>query len=66
MTTVDLSARRRFEGGFGGLELSFNVANLFNTYPSKIATSSATAEPYDSTNYSILGRTVSIRASIKW
>lgn len=67
MTTVDLAFRRRFvQPGFGDLDLSFSIGNLFNHKPGLIVTNSPSAEPYDSTNYSIVGRTVNIGATIKW
>jgi outer membrane receptor protein involved in Fe transport len=68
MTTFDLSARYRTkEGGpLGGLELVASVQNLLNATPSPIATTLLYDAPYDSTNYSPVGRFVSLSVSKKW
>jgi outer membrane receptor protein involved in Fe transport len=67
MTTVDLAFRHRFaQPRFADLDLSISIGNLLNSRPGLIVTNSPSAEPYDSTNYSIVGRTVNIGATIKW
>lgn len=67
MTTVDLSIRHEFKPRSpGALELSVSVSNLFNSHPDRISTASPTAEPYDSANYSIVGRTIGVGATVKW
>lgn len=69
MTTFDLTARIRAkneDGPFKGLEASFTVQNIFNRQPAKIATSLPYDAPYDSTNYSPVGRFVAISVQKKW
>ena len=68
MTTFDLSARYRTrEGGtFGGVELIASIQNVFNAKPASIATTLLYDTPYDSTNYSPVGRFVSFSVSKKW
>lgn len=69
MTSVDLVAHYRvLEGSaaFSGLELGLSVQNVLNEKPAIIRTTSATAEPYDSTNYSAIGRFVSLSINRKW
>ncbi|SEH14013.1 Outer membrane receptor for ferrienterochelin and colicins [Sphingopyxis sp. YR583] len=69
MTTVDLIARYRFEEGASllrGLDLSLSLENMFNTKPSAIATTIVYQPPYDSTNYSPVGRFVSFSISKRW
>lgn len=68
LTTFDFSASRRFALGreLGALDLQFSVANLFNKKPDVIRTASAYEAPYDSTNYSSLGRVVSLSITKSW
>jgi iron complex outermembrane receptor protein len=69
MTTVDLSARYRTGTAMGwlsNLDLSLSVQNLFNAKPAGIATSIFTDTPYDSTNFSPVGRFVSLGITRKW
>lgn len=69
LTSVDLTARYRTGEGRGflsGLDLTLSVGNLFNARPDRIATSIPYDAPYDSTNYSPLGRFVSIGIARKW
>lgn len=69
-TTFDLTLRYRTpEGGpavLRGLDIILSVQNLFDAAPPPIATSSVTDTPYDSTNYSAIGRFVSVTVSKKW
>lgn len=69
MTTVDLTARYRFEEGSAllrGLDLSLSLQNIFNAMPSAITTTIVYQPPYDSTNYSPVGRFVSFSISKRW
>lgn len=70
MTTVDISGRHSFTRGarlLKGLTLSLTVQNLFNVKPDTIVQQSLVAEsPYDSTNYSPLGRVVAFSLSKAW
>lgn len=67
MTPVDLTLRYRGDSGLlRGFDLIASVQNLFNAKPSPIATSLFYDTPYDSTNYSPLGRFVSLSVSRKW
>lgn len=53
-------------GPFAGIEVTLAVLNLFNARPDIIRTSSGAQPPYDATNYSILGRSVSLTISKAW
>lgn len=68
MTTLDLTARYRFTGGglLGGTEIALSAMNLFNAKPDQIATALFSQTPYDSTNYSPIGRFLSVSISKKW
>ncbi|MGF7156086.1 TonB-dependent receptor domain-containing protein [Novosphingobium gossypii] len=69
MTTVDLGFRYRFDRGAGaldGLEIAVNANNIFNVLPAPIAATLYSDTPYDSTNYSALGRVVSFDVTRKW
>ncbi|SDA25243.1 Outer membrane receptor for ferrienterochelin and colicins [Sphingomonas sp. NFR15] len=66
LTSVDVSATYHIATGpavLRGIDVSVSVANLFNAQPSVIATSSQTDTPYDSTNYSPVGRLISLSIS---
>lgn len=66
MTVFGLTARYRTPRGrsaLAGLEFSASLQNLFNSKPSPIDTSAPDATPYDSTNYSPVGRMVSLGIS---
>lgn len=68
-TTVDLVARLQSgeeHGPFKGAALTIALNNLLNSYPDRIRTSSSVAPPYDATNYSILGRVISLSLSKRW
>lgn len=69
MATLDLSARYRLPAATGllkGLELGLSVQNALNAAPAVIATSFFYDTPYDSTNYSPLGRYVAFEVVKKW
>lgn len=67
MTTLDLSGRYRFDrGALDGLEISLAVQNLFNDKPAPLATTLFFDTPYDSTNYSPVGRFVSVSIAKTW
>lgn len=68
MTPIDLTFRyRTAEGGLlGGFDFVLSAQNVFNEKPAIIATSVFYDTPYDSTNYSVLGRVVSFSVSKKW
>lgn len=51
---------------FGAIEFSLGVANLLNDAPSRIRTSINYDVPFDSTNYSALGRVVSFGVRKTW
>ena len=50
----------------GGVEFSVGVANLLNDKPTIIRTTAAYDVPFDSTNYSVLGRTFSVGLRKTW
>lgn len=69
MTTLDLTARYTIEQGpslFRNVELSLSLQNLLNDKPDLIRSTRVYEAPYDSTNYSPVGRFVSIGISKKW
>ncbi|TPG37981.1 TonB-dependent receptor [Sphingomonas koreensis] len=67
-TTVDLSARLSLSrsGILSGTTLSVSVRNLFDAMPAPIATNLVYAAPYDTTNYSAIGRVIGLGVSHKW
>lgn len=69
MTSADLTARYRFDSGQGllrDLEVALSIQNMFNETPANIATTLFYDTPYDSTNYSPVGRFISFGISKKW
>ncbi|MDO7843595.1 TonB-dependent receptor [Sphingomonas sp. CA1-15] len=67
MTPVDLTVRYKVtEGPARGVDITASVQNLFNAQPSPITTSFPTDTPYDSTNYSAVGRFLSLSVIKKW
>lgn len=69
MTTLDVSTRYRIgdgQGPFTGLELGLSVQNLLNRYPQTIATSLYYDAPYDSSNYSPVGRFIALDIVKRW
>ena len=69
MTTFDLTARIRSTETarlLAGLELILSGQNLFNAKPDRIAQQLTYDHTYDSTNYSPVGRFVSVSLSKTW
>lgn len=66
---IDFTARFRSGEGAGllrGLDVIVSAQNIFNDQPTTIATTLFYDAPYDSTNYSPIGRTVSVSVLKKW
>jgi outer membrane receptor protein involved in Fe transport len=69
VTTLDLTARYRAPdtaGPLKGVEFSLSVQNLLNAGPDPIAVSAPYETPYDSTNYSPVGRLIAIEVRKSW
>ena len=68
VTTVDVSARYTtpHKGVLGTIDLALSVLNLFDAKPQTIKTTLLSDTPYDSTNYSPVGRFVALRIAKKW
>jgi len=67
MAPVDLTIRYRVtEGPAHGTDITASVQNLFNAKPSPITTAYPTDTPYDSTNYSPVGRFLSLTVIKTW
>ncbi|HZF43646.1 MAG TPA: TonB-dependent receptor [Sphingomonadaceae bacterium] len=69
MTTFDLTLRFQSpasSGPLSGLDASLSVQNLFNAKPDRIAATLFSDAPYDSTNYSPLGRFVALSLRKAW
>jgi outer membrane receptor protein involved in Fe transport len=69
MTILDLGARYRLSKDRGllrGLELGLTVENVFDAMPASIASSNFYDTPYDSTNYSAVGRVVAVEVTKTW
>lgn len=69
LTTVDLAARFQTDaetGPLAGVDLVLSAQNLLNGKPPSIATTSFFDAPYDSTNYSAIGRFISVSVRKKW
>lgn len=62
MTTLDLTARYRLDRvlSLQRLEFAASINNVFNVKPDMIVSPAPTDTPYDSTNYSPLGRVISV------
>jgi iron complex outermembrane receptor protein len=68
-TTVDLTLRYATSerpGAFSGLEFALSAQNLLDRAPPSYVAASLDAPPYDSTNYSAIGRFVSLSVSKRW
>ena len=63
VTTLDLTARARI-GTLG--EISVNALNVFNAKPDRTAVASPSDTPFDSTNYSAVGRFLGVTISRDW
>ena len=69
MTTVDMTLlvrSRSRSGPLRGTEVGWTVQNLFNIKPARIATTLPSDTPYDSTNYSPVGRFIAVSLSKSW
>lgn len=69
MTTFDLTVRYQSPASSGplrGIDASLSVQNLFNAKPDRIATTLFSDAPYDSTNYSPLGRFIAVALRKQW
>lgn len=70
MTTVDVVLRLQSSNDNGvlrGLTMTIAASNLFNAMPARIRVSNLTLYPaYDSTNYSALGRIISVTLGKRW
>ncbi|MGF7170818.1 outer membrane receptor protein involved in Fe transport [Sphingobium xanthum] len=69
MTTVDLTARVRISQGpaiFRNTDIILSAQNLFNDKPSYLRVTQFYDPPYDSTNYSPIGRFVSFGITKQW
>jgi len=69
MTTVDLTARLRSMETSGitrGLDVVLTAQNLFNVKPAPISNPLQYDNPYDSTNYSPIGRFIALSISKSW
>ena len=64
-TTINYDVGER-AGAFSGLTLGLSVQNLLNRAPPLYTSAFATYVPYDSTNYSAIGRFISISVSKHW
>ena len=68
-TTFDATLRYETapgQGALSGVEIDLSAQNLFNRAPPLYTPSSPTYEPYDSTNYSAIGRYVSVSVAKHW
>lgn len=69
MTTLDVSGQYRFPHDvrfFADSEILLALQNLNNAKPDRIMTTASYYAPYDSTNYSAVGRFISLTFSKHW
>lgn len=68
MTTIDLVSRYSVagDGVFGGIKIGLSILNLFNEKPASIRTTQPYNTPYDSTNYSPVGRVIGVTVAKAW
>jgi outer membrane receptor protein involved in Fe transport len=64
-TTINYDVSER-AGAFSGLTLGLSVQNLLNRAPPLYTSAFATYVPYDATNYSAIGRFISVSVSKRW
>lgn len=64
-TTINYDVGER-TGAFSGLAFGLSVQNLLNRVPPLYTAAAATYVPYDATNYSAIGRFVSVSVSKRW
>ena len=62
-TTVDFTARARVGRG---TEISLAALNLFDAKPTAISTALPADTPFDTTNYSAMGRFIGITVRQEW
>ena len=60
LTTFDLSIRHHLGSKAGGIDIQATALNLFDKMPDRIRQASVIYAPYDSTNYSAIGRYLSL------
>jgi iron complex outermembrane recepter protein len=60
MTTLDLSVKRHLGRQDHGLDLQFSMLNVLNAKPDIVRTDDSIDQPFDFTNYSAIGRFVSV------
>lgn len=68
-TTLDAVARIQTSeerGLLGGVDVTLAIQNILNEKPDSIRTTNPAAFPFDSTNYSSIGRTISVTISKTW
>lgn len=67
-TTLDLAFRvtTAGRGALGGIELSASAINVFDAKPPRIATTFLKDAPFDSTNYTAVGRFIAVEVAKKW
>ncbi len=68
-TTFDAALRYGFHqsaGALSGVEVALTAQNLLNRAPPSYVATSVDRPPYDSTNYSAIGRFVSLSLSKQW
>jgi outer membrane receptor protein involved in Fe transport len=53
-------------GIWSGMDFALSAQNIFDRAPPLYTTAPPTSAPFDSTNYSAIGRFVSISASKHW
>lgn len=68
MTSIDVVSRYQTaaQGFLGGVEFQISILNLFNAKPANIRTTQPYNTPYDSTNYSPLGRVIGVSIGKAW
>lgn len=69
MTTLDLGARYKFADTgklLDGFEIGLSANNVFNVLPAAITATLYSDTPYDSTNYSAVGRFIALDIVRKW
>lgn len=68
LTSFDLSMRYRLPRGglLGGISVIVSALDLFNAKPAQIATTTIGDAPFDSTNYSPVGRVAAVRIAKSW
>jgi len=67
MATLDITGRLRLGGGvLKGLEVSLSAQNVTNASPDITRTLAAYDAPYDTTNYSPIGRLISLGIRKNW